>query len=218
MPKYDTVSSPQRLANPIHVARRVGGGHVRQQRRRLRRSAFLGDRGHPLGLVGDIGRIPREQGNVGRVLRQCQIACHRRAVRHPARVDADDVVLVQHRLRHAEVIAQDGRKFETRTPRSAGVGEQHSSALVRVGTRQPRHGDLDRFPTGIAIVQWNVEHRALQTGSRDVYRALTPAQRARWCGGRRSHHWRQRCHHGGGDKREDGFAHGFLPDHNGRMS
>ena len=165
-----------RLAQHVHVARRLGRGDVRQDVRAVEDQAAV----QVTLVLGEQGReVQIERGRErlgGRALRLLvDLAVDRaRALAGPARVEAHDVVLLVEGIEKKGAPAEL-QEVDLRTARSAEVEDQRADLVRLVLGRNTRHGDVEGLAVRPVVVERDGLRGALDDDVRDQ-RAVLPLQ------------------------------------------
>ncbi|RZS33909.1 hypothetical protein EV193_11059 [Herbihabitans rhizosphaerae] len=175
-------------ADPVDVPRGVLGRDVRQQIRGPRVRTLIGDGARGVGLPCHVRRRAGVRADHHPALVFAEVAGHRRAHADPARVEADQVVALEHLARAGELFELQ-RHRQRRATRAAGVEQQHAAPPRRVVGHPPRDFHVDGHTIRMVVVQRHSQGGAPQLLHRQTVDAHTivPPQRFR-AGARVRHH------------------------------
>ena len=171
-PVVADLAAAQRLPDAVHVPDRVHRGHVVQQGR-LRGAV----RGAPLVVPG-AAREPVVQDLLGprvvvlpvppEVVRRA--GYRRNTGADAARIEPDPVIvrdrgLVRGRALRLELGDQEDVQVQATAARATRVGQDDTLVLRGArGVLDPRDGDLDRRPRGVAVIERHGQHGARRAG------------------------------------------------------
>ncbi len=147
-------------ADDVHVPGGVAGGDVRELVA-VPGTALVGDGSRPLDVMAE---RPRPVGVFDVLLGVRQAAGDRAAAADAARIEPDEVVLLADLLGH-RVLHQD-RHVQALAAGTAGVEEDRTVPLARHAGLHTGDGQLERLGAGSAVVQWDLDRRALERGGR----------------------------------------------------